>query len=159
LRALQLHTQECLAWIFIIQKMGAKRPYSRRWRYPPYDVCDGGYLSQSVFACFIFNESTFRSTRPSWRPCEEDVIKSLEMSPYEWVLIVDSTKVLPPSPPFFPSLPLAQSIPFSQKRRRRKDDGHIHTLASCYSCFGCPLQAQDGHITWAQGPKVCVESR
>jgi hypothetical protein len=32
------------------------------------------------------NESTFRSTRPSWRPCEEGVIKSLEMSPYETLL-------------------------------------------------------------------------
>jgi hypothetical protein len=36
---------------------------------------DGVYLLRSVFACFIFNESTFRSTRPSLRPCEEDVIK------------------------------------------------------------------------------------
>jgi len=117
-------------------------------------VMVGTYCSQSLLV-FIFNESTFRSTRPSWRPCEEDWIKSLEMSPYEWVLIVDSTKVLPPSPPFFPSLPLAQSIPFSQKRRRRKDDGHIHTLASCYACFGCPLQAQDGHNMGPRSQTVC----
>jgi hypothetical protein len=42
----------------------------------------GTYCSQSLLVLSSMNQ-TFRSTRPSWRPCEEDVIKSLEMSPYE----------------------------------------------------------------------------
>ncbi len=105
-------------------------------------VIVGTYCSQS-FLVFIFNESTFRSARPSWRPCEEDRIKSLEMSPYcrQYKSIIAFSS-------FFRSLPLAQFSTFFSKKRRRKDDGHIHTLASCYACFGCPLEAQDGHITW-----------
>ncbi len=47
---------------------------------------DDGYLLWLIFAYFIFNESTFRSIRPSWRPFEEDVIKLLEMNPYESLL-------------------------------------------------------------------------
>jgi len=80
------HTEECLAWILAFKKWVLRGLTQEGEGTNAWCMWWWVLIAVSLWACFIFNESTFRSTRPSWRPCEEDRIKSLEMSPYESLL-------------------------------------------------------------------------